>query len=51
MVITSTEDKYEYEGTKKYLSKETGAPAILKLFYLFMMASAIGLFILCIIKM
>ncbi len=51
MVITSTEDKYEYEGTKKYLSKETRAPAILKLFYLFMMASAIGLFILCIIKM
>lgn len=51
MVITSTEDKYEYEGTKKNLSKETEAPAILKLFYLFMMASAIGLFVLCIIKM
>ncbi len=51
MVITSTEDKYEYEGTKKFLSKETEAPAILKLFYLFMMASAIGLFVLCIMKM
>lgn len=51
MVITSTEDKYEYEGTKKFLSKEAEAPAILKLFYLFMMASAIGLFVLCIIKM
>lgn len=51
MVITSTEDKYEYEGTKKHLSKETEAPAILKLFYLFMMVSAIGLFVLCIIKM
>ena len=50
MVITSTEEKYEYEGTKKFLSKETEAPAILKLFYLFMMVSAIGLFVLCIIK-
>ncbi|MCI9080570.1 MAG: hypothetical protein HFH68_16965 [Lachnospiraceae bacterium] len=51
MVITSTEDKYEYEGTKKSLSKETEAPVILKLFYLFMMASAVGLFVLCIMKM
>lgn len=51
MVITSTEDKYEYEGTKKFLSKEAEPPAVLRLFYLFMMASAIGLFILCIIKM
>ncbi len=50
MVITSTEEKYESEGTKKFLSKETKAPAILKLFYLFMMISAVGLFILCIIK-
>lgn len=50
MVITSTEDKYEYEGTKKFLSKETEAPVILKLFYLFMMVSAVGLFVLCVIK-
>lgn len=51
MVITSTEDKYEYDGTKKFLSKEARPPVILKLFYLFMMASAVGLFVLCIIKM
>lgn len=51
MVITSTEDKYKYEGTKKFLIKEAGPPVILRLFYLFMMASAIGLFVLCIIKM
>ncbi len=50
MVITSTEERYEYEGTKKNLSEETEAPAILKLFYLFMMVSAVGLFALCIIR-
>lgn len=50
-VIESTEERYTYDGTKKYLSKKVKTPAIFKLFYLFMMASAVALFILCIIIM
>ena len=47
MVINSTEDRYQYDGTKKYLVKEKSLPAMFKLFYLFMMFSAAGLFVLC----
>ena len=48
-VIESTEDRYIYDGTKKHLSREIKTPVMFKLFYLFMMVSAIALFVLCII--
>lgn len=48
-VIESTEDRYIYDGTKKHLSRKIKTPVMFKLFYLFMMASAIALFVLCII--
>lgn len=48
-VIESTEDRYIYDGTKKHLSRKIKTPVMFKLFYLFMMVSAIALFVLCII--
>lgn len=50
-VIESTEARFEYDGTKRYLGTETEEPMIYKLFYLFLMVSAAVLFGICIGRM
>lgn len=46
-VIVSTEDRYEYDALKKYMAQEKATPVGYRLFYLFLMLSAVFLFLLC----
>lgn len=50
-VIVSTEERFEYDGIKKHLGTEKEIPLGYKLYYLFLMISAVALFTLCICRM
>lgn len=50
-IIVSTEERSQYDGIKKYLGTERGTPIGYKLYYLFLMISAMALFGLCMQRM